>query len=198
MIAVEQIGRDDLVIVVRGMRERAATVDVAKRPDAGNAGAQLIVDLDEAALVGGDAGFVETEVVRYWDCGRRRAADASRRSRAAPSRSSRGSPRPRRAARASTHWALRRNAMPSASSIAWTAAETSGSSRAIDARRHLDHGDAAAEAPVHLREFEADVAAADDDQVLAAGNRRPSCWCWSDSGRRRGPACRAPSGARRC
>jgi hypothetical protein len=35
-----------------------------------------------------------------------------------------------------------------------------------DARRHLDHGDAAAEAPVHLRELEADVAAADDDQVL--------------------------------
>ena len=35
-----------------------------------------------------------------------------------------------------------------------------------DARRHLDDGDAAAEAPVHLRELEADVAAADDDQVL--------------------------------
>ena len=32
--------------------------------------------------------------------------------------------------------------------------------------RHFDDGDAAAEAPVHLCELEADVAAADDDQML--------------------------------
>jgi hypothetical protein len=35
-----------------------------------------------------------------------------------------------------------------------------------EARAHLDHGDAAPEAPVHLRELEADVAPTDDDQVL--------------------------------
>ena len=33
-------------------------------------------------------------------------------------------------------------------------------------RAHLDHRDAAAEATVHLREFEADVAAADNDQMF--------------------------------
>src|SRR5437773_1408778 len=37
---------------------------------------------------------------------------------------------------------------------------------AYDPRRHLDHGDTTAEAAIHLREFQADVAAADDDQVL--------------------------------
>ena len=61
-------------------------------------------------------------------------------------------------------------------------------------RRHLDHRDPAAEAPVHLREFEADVAAADDDQVLAAGNRCPSCRCWSDRGRLPGPSDRGTVG----
>ena len=36
---------------------------VAQRPDAGHAGAQLVVDRDVAARVGGDAGLVEAEVV---------------------------------------------------------------------------------------------------------------------------------------
>src|SRR5262249_43235873 len=35
-----------------------------------------------------------------------------------------------------------------------------------EARRHLDDGDASAEAAVHLRELEPDVAAADDDKML--------------------------------
>src|SRR3546814_3370879 len=34
MLAVEQVGRDDLEVVVRGVRERAAAVAVAQRPDA--------------------------------------------------------------------------------------------------------------------------------------------------------------------
>ena len=46
------------------------------------------------------------------------------------------------------------------------------------ARRHLDDRDLAAEAAEHLREFEADVAAADDDQMRAAGSRHPSSSCW--------------------
>ena len=44
------------------------------------------------------------------------------------------------------------------------------SSRAIRRSPYSTHRDARAEAPVHLRELEADVAAADDDQVL--GQRR--------------------------
>ncbi len=42
-----------------------------------------------------------------------------------------------------------------------------------DMRRLFDHGDLRAEAAVHLREFEPDVTAADDDQMLPAENRRP-------------------------
>ena len=46
-----------------------------------------------------------------------------------------------------------------------TAAETSSSSRWIKARPFLNDGHLAAETPVHLREFERNVAAADDDEV---------------------------------
>ena len=46
------------------------------------------------------------------------------------------------------------------------AAETSGSSRLIRRGAHLDDGDLAAEAAEHLAELEADVAAADDDEML--------------------------------
>ena len=102
------------------------------------------------------------------------------------------------ARRASTHLALSRNAMPSPSSIAWIAADTSASSRRDDARRHLDDGDAAAEAPVHLREFESDVAAADDDQVLRQEIDVHHAGARQIAARRRGPPGRAPSGARRC
>ena len=55
--------------------------------------------------------------------------------------------------------------MPSASRISWIAAETSSSSRAIRRGAHLDDRHLAAEAPEHLPELEADVAAADDDEV---------------------------------
>jgi len=36
---------------------------------------------------------------------------------------------------------------------------------ATQARRLLDHGDLGAEAPEHLRELEADIASADDDEM---------------------------------
>ena len=44
--AVEQIGGDDLEIVVGGVGESALAVAVAERPDAGDVGAQLVVDFD--------------------------------------------------------------------------------------------------------------------------------------------------------
>ena len=61
--AVEQVGGDDLVVVVRGVGEGAARVHVAQRPDAGHARAQFVVDRDEAARIGGDAGQLETQVL---------------------------------------------------------------------------------------------------------------------------------------
>ena len=59
------------------MGEGAAAVAVAERPDAGNAGPQLVVDGDVAARVDVDAGRLEPEVV-----GVRPAADGKQHVRA--------------------------------------------------------------------------------------------------------------------
>ena len=77
-VVVQQIRRHDFEIVVGGVRERASAVAIAQGPDAGNAGAQLIVDHDVPTLVDRDAGLVEAQVVRYSAGGRRRAAHAFR------------------------------------------------------------------------------------------------------------------------
>ena len=45
------------------MGEAAASVAVAQRPDAGDVGLQPIIDADEAARVGFDAGFVQPQIV---------------------------------------------------------------------------------------------------------------------------------------
>ena len=50
--------------------------------------------------------------------------------------------------------------------ISAMAAETSSSSRGDQPRPHLDDGDLAPEAAKHLAEFETDIAAADDHQML--------------------------------
>ena len=62
-LVVEQVGGDDLEVVVGGVGEGALAVAVAQGPDAGDAGAELVVDVDVAVLVDGDAGFVEAQVV---------------------------------------------------------------------------------------------------------------------------------------
>jgi hypothetical protein len=64
MIAVEEIVGNDFIVVVRGMCEGAAAVAVAQGPNAGHVGLQLIVNHDVAAVVGGNAGLVQPEVVR--------------------------------------------------------------------------------------------------------------------------------------
>ena len=76
----QQVVGDDLVVVVAGVGEGALAVAVAERPDARVRGAQRLVDLDVAALVGGDAGGVEPEVVGVGD-----AADGEEEVRAARS-----------------------------------------------------------------------------------------------------------------
>ena len=62
-IVVEEVGGDDFVVVVRGVGEGSAAVAVADGPDAGDVGAELVVDGDVAAVVVSDAGFFEAEVV---------------------------------------------------------------------------------------------------------------------------------------
>ena len=51
--------------------------------------------------------------------------------------------------------------------------------RADQARTLLDDGDLRAEAAIHLAELEADVAAADDDQMLGQKVDAPSWSNWS-------------------
>ena len=46
MLAVEEIGGDDLVIVVGGVRERTPAVHLAQCPNAFDIGAQLLVHGD--------------------------------------------------------------------------------------------------------------------------------------------------------
>ena len=62
-LAIEQVGRDDLKIVVGGMCEGATTVAVAKRPDAGNVSGEPVVNLDVPARVGLDASRFEAKIV---------------------------------------------------------------------------------------------------------------------------------------
>src|SRR5262249_57725434 len=62
-IFVQQVSCNDLEIIVGRMGEGAAAVAIAERPGSRNIGAQLIVNLDVAAGVDGDAGLVQAEVV---------------------------------------------------------------------------------------------------------------------------------------
>src|SRR5207244_11296947 len=135
--------------------------DVAQRPDAGGTGAQLVIDFDEAALVGGDARLVEAEVVRIGI-----AADGEQEVRAGDLA------RLLLAAYVDCDTrtvAMGRQALslePKGDTFAFEyrldRRRHLGVLARDDARRHLDHGDVAAKSPVHLREFKADVAAADD------------------------------------
>ena len=166
VLAVEQVGGDDLEVVVGGMGEGAAAVAVAERPDAGHVGGQGVVDGDVAARVGAHAGLVEAEVV-----GVRPAAD-----RQQDVRADRLGRRPRCSRPpTATPSVVRRQADAlgagpdarclRASRISRIAAETSSSSRAIRRGAISTIVTVGAEAPVHLRELEADVAAADDDEM---------------------------------
>ena len=75
---IQQIRRDDLEIVIGRVRERALAVAISHRPDAGNVGAKLIVDLDVAAGIHGDAGLLESQIVGIGAPPDREQDDASR------------------------------------------------------------------------------------------------------------------------
>src|SRR5580692_1099385 len=62
MVSIEEVVRDNLVVVVGSMRKGAAAVAVPQCPDAGHVRLQLIVDDDVAAVVGGNRGPVESQV----------------------------------------------------------------------------------------------------------------------------------------
>src|SRR6266404_2602634 len=66
ILPFHQIAVNDLKIVVGNVRECWAALAVAKSPDARNVCLQPTVHFNIAALVGFDACFVETEIVRVW------------------------------------------------------------------------------------------------------------------------------------
>ena len=62
-IVLEEVGDDDFGVVERRVRKGAAAVAITERPDSSNTGAQLVVDLDVAPLVGLHASGVESKIV---------------------------------------------------------------------------------------------------------------------------------------
>ncbi len=62
-VVVEQVGDNDLVIVVGGVRECTLPVAIAERPDPVDVRPQLVVDGDETACVGLDPDGDEAEVI---------------------------------------------------------------------------------------------------------------------------------------
>ena len=166
VVAVEQVGGDDLEVVVGGVGEGAAAVAVAQRPDAGHVGAQLRRRPRCSRARRWRRRPSRARDRRCSAAGRRPAARAMPTTLGAPSRAV--DARPRRRRRAARSGCTRRRCArrcPRASRMSRIASETSSSSRRDQARALLDDGDLGAEAAVHLRELEPDVAAADDHQV---------------------------------
>ncbi len=147
------------------MGEGAAAVAVAERPHALGARPQLVVDLDEAVVVGLDAGGLQPEIVgvghapdaeqevRAGDLGRRAAARGGEAD--APVRV--GDRVVRRGGDDPDSLALEDLLDRRGDVLVLPGDEPVGL---------FDHRHPAAEAAVHLRELEADVAAAEQDQVL--------------------------------
>src|SRR5580704_2228895 len=64
MVSIEEVVRDNLVVVVGSMREGAAAVAIPQCPDAGHVRLQLIINHYVAAVVGGNSSPVQSQVVR--------------------------------------------------------------------------------------------------------------------------------------
>jgi hypothetical protein len=161
-VVVDDVGGDDLEVVIGGVGEGAPAVAVAERPDAGDAGAQLIVDLDEPSLVRGDAGLVKAEVVDV-----RAAAHGNQQMRAdnlgfaaLDSEAHRDVLAP-----LGDRHALHAQAQVDAFALQ-DVGDGHGNVPVLardQPRCHLDDGHLAAEAAENLRKLEADVAAAEDE-----------------------------------
>src|SRR5580692_6251278 len=67
MVSIEEVVRDNLVVVVGSMREGAAAVAIPQCPDAGHVRLQLIINHYVAAVIGGDSSPVQSQVVRVGD-----------------------------------------------------------------------------------------------------------------------------------
>lgn len=63
MVAVREIVRNDLVVVVRCMRKCPPAITVAKRPNPWDIRTQLIIHDDVASFVGDDTGLIQRQIV---------------------------------------------------------------------------------------------------------------------------------------
>src|SRR5439155_24074943 len=63
VVSVQEIVRNDLVIVVRSMRKCAAAITIAKRPNTWDISSQFIIHDNIASFVGGNTGLVQPQIV---------------------------------------------------------------------------------------------------------------------------------------
>src|SRR5262245_47955600 len=71
MISVQEIVCDDFIVVVCRVCKGTSPVAVAKRPYAGNVRFEFVVNRDVPALIRCNAGFLETQIRRVWNAARR-------------------------------------------------------------------------------------------------------------------------------
>src|SRR5258708_7831514 len=164
VIAVEQIGGDDLKIVVGGVGEGASPIAIAERPDTRHICAERIIHLDEATRLSAYAGVLEAEIVSIGP-----AADRDEQVRSANLRAAIGAfelhhdvvallgdaQTPRIQAKIDAFTGeKRRNGLRDILVLTWD-----------EARAYLDDCDLATEASVHLSKLEANVAATEHKQM---------------------------------
>src|SRR5262249_24716721 len=156
---------DGLEIVVGGVGEGALAVAVAEGPDARRSGLQSVVDNDVATLVAAHPGFVETEIVGIWpttDCHQQmRASDFGGAGGAIDLGDDLVA-----AFREADAFGIQPNIDDLELDDVLDRRRHVLVLLANEPRRHFDDPYLAAKAAVHLAEFEADIAAADNDEMV--------------------------------
>ena len=156
---------------MRGVGEGALAVAVAERPDARRSGLQLVIDDDVAALIAADSCFIETEIV-----GIRPTADGQQQMRASDFRGANGAIDLGDDLVAALNEADAFGIQPDLDALALD--DVFDRRRHVlvlmanQPRRHFDDRYLAAKAAVHLAEFEVDIAAADNDEMVPLGRCR--------------------------
>ena len=163
-LAIKQVRGDDLEIIVGGVSEGALSVTVAERPDSFDIGGQIVAYCDITPVVQLDAGLVQAEIVRIGaPAGRQQYVRACYfRGPFGASHSDRGALRMRREPDAFGAGADM-NAFPLED-----IANFLGNIRIFAPDQpvaFLDDGHVGAHTAIDLREFEADIAAADDNEM---------------------------------
>jgi hypothetical protein len=169
MLAFDEIAVDDLKIVVGDMREGGAAFAIAEGPEAGDIGFEAGIYVDKAALVGFNAGFVKIEVG-----GVRTAAGGDQEMGTGDVRGTAGGFEREGDAAVFVFDAGGAGVEEKLDAFGFESFLELGSNFGIfagnDLRASVENGDAAPEAAKHLSEFKADVAAAENEQVIGNGS----------------------------